>query len=777
MGANRRARATAHLNGDRGRSLRQVAARRVSAESPFVTRTTVGKPRLPAGGWEPTTVLVIADDAALGGLIQKALAEAGRGSFWVEWETRLSAGLEKLERATFDVVLLDLTMPDCQGLETFDRVYDSAPDALLLVLGAAGDEESARQAVERGAHEYLPKGRLDAYWLPRVLKYVRDRKAADAIVRAAEEALFEEKERAQVTLNSIGDAVLTTDLQCRVTYMNLVAENMTGWRSEEAVGRPMTDVFRIFDKTTHESAVNPAERAIHENRVVELAMNCVLVRRDGSECAIEDSAAPIYNRDGRAIGAVLVFHDVSQSAVTTQKMAYLAQHDALTGLPNRALLTDRLQQAIVMAKRHRGQGALLYLDIDSFKHINDSLGHAMGDAVLESVAKRLTASVRATDSVSRQGGDEFVVLLSEIERTQDAALVAEKLLAEFTRPQYVDGQELHVTLSIGISVFPNDGDREEDLLQQADTAMYHAKARGRNSYQFFRAEMATRAVQRMLVETSLRSALKNDEFLLQFQPQIDLASGAMVGAEALLRWRDPERGLVQPDQFLPTAEECGLIVPIGRWVLREACKAARSWQAAGLDPVPVAVNVSAVEFAHRDFLAGVARILQETGLAPGYLELELTEGILMRDTKSSGALLDSLKSMGVRLAIDDFGTGYSSLSYLRRFPVDTLKIDRSFVNDVAIDADGGAILGAVIAMGRRLRQRVVAEGIETRKQLDLLRGNKCDVGQGFLFSRPLHADDFKSLLEAGALTVAETTAGWKTTRGKPYSKEADRIPS
>ena len=592
-----------------------------------------------------------------------------------------------------------------------------------------------------------PSGRV------KTVEDITERKSIERVLRQAEEALFAEKERAQITLNSIGDAVLTTDLECRVTYLNQVATTMTGWSSEEALGQPLGDVFTIIDGVTRQPSPNPAQRAITENRAVGLSSECVLIRRDGFESAVEDSSAPIHNREGAIVGAVIVFHDVSESRFMALKMTHLAQHDFLTGLPNRLLLTERLSQAIGLARRHSKEVALLFLDLDHFKNINDSLGHAIGDLLLQSVAARLIACVRTTDTVCRQGGDEFVILLAEIERTQDAAHVADTLITAFAAPHLVDGHELHITLSTGISVYPADGviaetalQNADALMQNADTAMYHAKAIGRNNFQFFRADMNTRAVRRLLVESNLRRALKDGEFLLNYQPQIALSSGAMTGAEALIRWQDPEFGLVSPGQFIAVAEECGLIVPIGRWVLGEACRQVKAWLDDGLHAVPVAVNVSAVEFRHKDFVAGVAQILNETGLPAHYLELELTESVIMHDPKGSASVLKALKAMGVMLAIDDFGTGYSSLSYLKSFPIDTLKIDQSFVRDIATDADGATIVSAVIGMGKSLKQRVIAEGVETQTQLEFLQSRQCAEGQGFQFSVPLSADDFSRLL-------------------------------
>jgi diguanylate cyclase (GGDEF)-like protein/PAS domain S-box-containing protein len=588
-----------------------------------------------------------------------------------------------------------------------------------------------------------------SFGLVQTVEDISERKSAEFVLQVAEESLFMEKERAQVTLNSIGDAVLTTDLQGNVSYLNLVAEAMTGWSREDALGRPIAEVFNILDGTTRLPAANPMLNAIAEDRTVELAKNCVLIRRDGSESAIEDSAAPIHNRDGRVTGAVIVFRDVSESRAMEQEMSHLAQHDFLTSLPNRLLLTERFSHAIGLAQRHQEQVGLLFLDLDNFKHINDSLGHAVGDQLLQSVASRLVECVRTTDTVCRQGGDEFVILLDEIGQPQDAAHVAETLRTTLAMPHQIDGHELHISLSIGISVFPDDGTNVDTLMQNADTAMYHAKASGRNNYQFFKPEMNARAVRRLFVENRLRRALKQTEFLLHYQPKIDLASGAMTGAEALIRWQDPELGLVMPVQFVSIAEESGLIVPIGQWVLREACRQVQAWLDSGFQAVPVAVNISALEFRHKDFLDHVALILKETGLAPHYLELELTESILMHDAESSVSVLQSLKAMGVQLAIDDFGTGYSSLSYLKRFPIDTLKIDQSFVRDIVTDVDDATIVAAVIGMGKHLKQRVVAEGVETHEQLAFLRTRQCDEGQGFHFSPPVSAEDFARLLATG----------------------------
>ena len=439
--------------------------------------------------------------------------------------------------------------------------------------------------------------------------------------------------------------------------------------------------------------------------------------------------------------------DIAEQA--TRQMAYMAEHDFLTGLPNRALLTDRLSQSIMFALRHGGKKvALMYLDLDHFKHINDSLGHEVGDKLLQSVAQRLQTSVRHSDTVSRHGGDEFVILLAEVESVQDATITAEKIMAVMTKPHLIADHQLHVTLSIGMSIFPDDGKDVETVIRNADTAMYHAKRSGRNKYQFFTAEMNAHMVARLAMEQALHQALAQQEFLLHYQPKVNLKTGVIIGAEALLRWQRSDRRLVSPAKFVTIAEECGLIMPIGKWVLHEACRQTQAWLQAGLNPGLIAINVSTVEFHGKDFVDGVHAVLNDTGLDAHHLEFELTESGLMQDTEQTMEILRTLKDLGAQIAIDDFGTGYSSLNYLLRFPIDELKIDQSFVQAIkGGDGDAETIVSAVIAMGASLKQRVVAEGIETGKQLAFLQSHDCAAGQGYYFSRPVTAEAFATLLK------------------------------
>jgi diguanylate cyclase (GGDEF)-like protein/PAS domain S-box-containing protein len=682
--------------------------------------------------------------------LREALLSTRDGRFHVKWVRTLSKGLEQLSKKGIRAIFLNLFLSDCQGIETFDRLLLAAPGVPILILAGVNDEKVAREALQHGAQDYLLEGHLDRYAFARAVRNMVERKTA-------EETLFQEKELAQVTLNSIGDAVLSTDIQGNVTYLNAIAEKMTGWSREEALGRPLADVFEIIDGSTRESSRNPMELAIGQNRIVGLPANCILIRRDGVESTIEDSAAPIHDRLGLVTGGVIVFHDVSMASAMALEMSdlaqhdvlmsHLAQHDALTDLPNRTLLTDRLTQAISFAHRHGNQLAVLFLDLDGFKHINDSLGHAIGDKLLQSVATRLTACVRDSDTVSRYGGDEFVVLLSDVTHPADAAISARKILTALTRPHRVAEHDLAVTASIGLSTYPADGQDVETLIKNADTAMYEAKERGRNNYQFFKSDMNVLAAQRKSLEDSLGLALEREEFVLHYQPKVDLNTGAITSVEALVRWQHPDRGLVPPLQFVPIAEDCGLIVPIGQWVLREACRQARAWQDAGLQAIPVAVNVSCTEFRSKDFLKNVQAILRHTRLEPRYLELELTESVFMQHAESTSSTLEALKGMGVRLAVDDFGTGYSSLSYLRRFPIDVVKIDQSFVHKITSDTGDAIITNAVIHMGKSLKQRVIAEGVETVDQLTFLLAHGCDEGQGYYFNRPMVAQEFAKLLE------------------------------
>jgi len=688
------------------------------------------------------TLLLIDNDASHVDVFTDALMNATDGPFQGECVKTLAEGIRRLRGKEIWAIFLNLSLPDSQGLETFDKLTLAVPGVPTLIVAGPKDVGVALEALRHGAKDYLLEDHLDRDSFVRAIRNMVERKTA-------EELLFTEKERAQVTLDSIGDAVMSTDLQGKVTYLNVVAEKITGWTREEAAGKDIEEVFVIVDASTREPCVNPLRAAIKKNRTVQLTPNCMLIRRDGAEFAIEDSAAPIHDQHGLATGAVIVFHDVSAARAMGVEMSHMAQHDTLTNLPNRTLLQDRLTQAIATASRNDSRIAVLFLDLDGFKHINDSLSHATGDRLLQFVAKRLLAAVRTSDTVCRLGGDEFVILLSEVAHAGDAGVKAGKILSALSAPFEMEQITLRITGSIGVTTYPEDGQSAELLIRNADLAMYQAKEKGRSNYQFYEKGMNVRAVERQSIEGDLRFALERNEFVMHYQPKIDLKSGEITGVEALIRWQHPERGIVGPLQFISVAEDCGLMLPIGKWVLRESCRQAKAWQDAGLPAIEIAVNVSSVEFRNDEFLEGISTILKETGLEPRYLELELTETVLMQHAEFSVPVLQKLKAMGVRLAIDDFGTGYSSLSYLRQFPIDTLKVDQSFIHEINADTDEATIISAVINMGCRLKHRVIAEGVETAEQLAFLRAHGCDEGQGYYFSRPMPATETAKLLEIG----------------------------
>ena len=694
-------------------------------------------------------ILLITSNNHDAATLESALEKAQDGPFAIEWVTRLALAQERLQapqHVAIDAILVDLELPDSTGLATFTALFALAPGIPIMTISDLDDWQTA-EAIRHGAQGSLSKGYFDSSLVPQALRNIILRKAV-------EESLFVEKARLAITLNSISDAVIGTNLQGNVDYLNSAAEKMTGWQLDDAQGKPIDSVMCLVNDKTREPVSNPIFKVLKEDACKLLASGTVLIRRDGSESAIEDSAAPIHDSAGHLKGAVMVFHDMTAAHAMTEKMAHQAQHDALTNLPNRALLNDRITQAIALAERSGCHLALLFLDLDNFKHINDSLGHGVGDQLLQAVALRLSDCVRSSDTVSRLGGDEFVVLLCENQSAEDAARTAEKILSVLAAPHSIGQQQLHITSSIGISTYPNDATDAEGLIKNADTAMYRAKEEGRNNYQFFHQEMNIHAVERQLIEAHLRTAMENSEFILHYQPKVDLQSGRITSAEALICWQHPAWGMILPTRFIPVAEACGLIVPLGRWVLLQACAQAKRWENCGYALESVAVNVSALEFRRKDFVDSVESALRVTNLNPQNLQLEITESVLMRDAQASAIILQQLKALGVQLAVDDFGTGYSSLSYLSQFPIDVLKIDRSFVQD--IHNSNGVIVSAVIAMGNSLKLQVIAEGIEETTQLEFLRAHHCSEGQGFLFSQPVSAQTFTNLLRSGISSPINT---------------------
>ncbi|MDQ2075884.1 EAL domain-containing protein [Marinimicrobium sp. ABcell2] len=560
-------------------------------------------------------------------------------------------------------------------------------------------------------------------------------------VAKANSELKAEREQLQVTLRSIGDAVVSTDVNGRITYFNPAAERVTGWSQEEALGQPVGDVL-----ITVQELSSRASQTLNSDR--ELAGNeaeVLLKRRTGELLPVEELTAPLCNDKGEGLGAVTTVRDMSTIRALTSELTYQASHDPLTGLPNRALLYAELEKALVIAEREKGRLALLYLDLDMFKDVNDMLGHTVGDELLRQVAKRLQHSVRRTDTVSRLGGDEFAILLTGFEPLKYLGDVSLKV-ARHLRAPFVLGQDtIDVSVSIGVSVYPEDGRDADTLVKHADVAMYQAKACGRDNIQYFAQEMNERAIERFHLEADLRRAIAEHQLSLCFQPQIALNSGRIIGAEALLRWKHPQKGLIPPDRFIPVAEQSGhLMMSIGDWVLEEACRQAKAWSDGGQAPIRISVNVSMTQLRSDRFQKRVEQLLHQYHMSPDQLQLELTESIIMSDVAGAKDHIRALKELGVRIAVDDFGTGYSSLSYLKDLPVDELKIDQSFVHDISLDANKAAIVQAVIRMGQSLKLRVIAEGVEDQAAVDFLTSNDCEAAQGYYYSKPITAAAFET---------------------------------
>jgi diguanylate cyclase (GGDEF)-like protein/PAS domain S-box-containing protein len=693
---------------------------------------------------DPVSLLLIDANHAHAEALRGALLASDENRFQAECVGTLAQGLNRLLRKKVWAIFSNLSLPDSQGLETLDKLLLAAPDVPILILGATERESIAMEGLRRGAKDYLLEGHIDADSFARAIRSMTER-------TLAEELLFAEKQLSRVALNSIGYGVVSTNILGNVIYLNSSAEKMTGWACAEALGRPLTEVFKIIDGGTREAPANQSKIAEQADKTAERTESCILLRRDSTESAVENCTTPIHDRSGLIAGTVTVFHEVNSSIPTTMslEMSHLAHHDSLTGLPNRLLLRERLCQAIATAHQNDSHVALMYLDLDGFKHINDSLGHAIGDRLLRSVARRLVGSVRCSDTVGRQGGDEFAVLLTDLKHLADAGPAARGLLTALGASYRFDSHDFRITASIGISIYPEDGEDAETLMKNADTALYQAKVNGPNNHQFFKKYMNVRAIERQSIEADLNQALEKHEFVLHYQPQISLATGEITGAEALIRWQHPNRGLVPPAQFISIAEDSGLILPIGQWVIRETCRQVHEWIVSGLHAVSVSVNVSSLEFRSESFLESLRTILKDNLLDPCYLGLELTETAVMRHAKSSIAVLEHLKSIGVSLSLDDFGTGYSSLGYLKWIPIDCLKIDQSFIQNVTTDTDDATIVSSMIAMAKGLKKRVVAEGVETEEQIRFLQAQTCDDAQGYYFSKPVVASHFAKLLKKG----------------------------
>jgi PAS domain S-box-containing protein/diguanylate cyclase (GGDEF)-like protein len=688
----------------------------------------------------PHRVLIVTGNTSHAGSLQSILARAQEGCFACEWATTLHDALARLGAATkesVDAVLVDLDLSDSRGLDTFDRLFALAPGVPLIVLSEAEDERQAWEAIQLGAQGSLSRAHFDSYLVPQVLHAIVRRKTV-------EDALFVEKARARATLDLIGDAVVGTDMTGKVVYLNSAAQELTGWSATEASGQPIENVMRLINGETREPAANPLVQVLRKDRCKRLTTGINLIRRNGSEVAIEDSAAPVHDSMGRIKGAVMVFHGLHSAQPLPRKTVRATPRHTLSEWPGHAQLDDR----ITLAQRRGTQLALLYLELghaDADSPPHPLAGRHLGEPGRHAVARCLSDCLRGSDTLSRLGDAEFAVLLDTRHPLEDAACTASKILTALAA--LYQGRQWPLHASIGIATYPADAEDADGLIEIAGTAMFRSKGEDQDPYPFFKRELDLRAVERRLIEAHLRIALTRNELALYYQPKIDLGSGRISSAEALLRWLHPSWGLLPPARFVRIAEACGLLAPIGGWVLQQACIQAKRWQSSGYDLSSVAVNVSALELRRKGFVASVRNALAASDLPAKYLQLEIAENVLMRDPHVSAELLKQLKDMGVQLAVDDFGTGYSNLGDLNRLPIDVLKIDRSLVNDIA--ATDGVLAGAVLAMGNSLKRRVVAEGIEEQAQLDFLQARHCDEGQGFLFSQAVNAQDFTRLLRHG----------------------------
>ncbi len=692
------------------------------------------------------SVLVVDDEEVMRILARDALEQSG---FTVTEAENGERALELFNAKPPDIVLMDVRMPVMDGFEACRslRRLPSGKHTPILMMTGLEDVDSITRSYEVGATDFINKPINWVILGHRVEYMLRAGRSAEELRRSR--ARLENEQRI-AHLGSWEWSHETGALTLSCELMRILG------RESQAREVGVDDLLRCVHEEDREAMTELLRELLERGESRDLEYR--LVRPDGSERVVEqqvEASADERGRLRRIVGTVL---DVTERKNAEEKIRFLAYCDSLTGLPNRRAFTERLSLALASANRRREAAALLFLDLDRFKRINDTLGHSSGDQILQQVADRLLGCIRTTDFlgrpqmgerehlVARFGGDEFVVVL-EIGAVEDAAVVARRLSRTLSEPFLVGGQEVFVTASIGITIYPHDGATSEMLVKNAASAVTHAKERGGNNYQYYDESMNASALERLKFETGLKKALERDELVLHYQPKFDVASGEIVGAEALIRWRHPELGLIPPSEFIGLAEEAGLILDLGRWVVDAACATIGSWRAAGLDAVPVAVNLSSYQFLQPDLPEVVGRALRAAGLEPGLLELELTESVLLEDCQQTSRNLEALKAMGLRLTIDDFGTGYSSLSYLRRFPLDALKIDRSFIRGLPEDQDDLAIARAIIAMAKSLNLAIVAEGVETRKQLDFVRAEGCDEVQGFYFSEPLSAPAFRRLLE------------------------------
>ncbi|MBA2492437.1 MAG: EAL domain-containing protein [Gammaproteobacteria bacterium] len=664
----------------------------------------------------------------------------------VETEAAYIAGLDPAP----DLILADYSMPRFSAERALHLLQRQGLDMPFIVISGHIGADAAVALMKAGAHDYLLKHDL-ARLYPAVQRELREA-VERARRRRAEMALKDSDEKLRLIMEHVNDLIMVVDAQGRRLFAS---------RSYQALfADPAAIVGTDSFGEVHPDDKERVRRVFCETVATGIGQRCEyrLALGEHGVRYIESQGSATRDECGEVSKIIVVSRDVTERKQSEARIQYLAQSDGLTGLPNRTLLTERIGQMIAQGDRHGDSLALLFIDLDYFKTINDSLGHLVGDKLLKQVAARLCQCMRKSDFVARLGGDEFLMALGGMKHSQDVALIAQKIVASISQSYNVVDHVLDTQCSVGISIYPNDGRDVQTLMRNADMAMYHAKEKGRNQYQFFSEEMGARAAERLMLGNAMQLALEREEFELHYQPCIELATGRITGVEALIRWRHPELGLLSPARFIPLAEETGLILQIGDWVLRTGCAQMRDWQTKGIENVCLAVNLSARQFRQAELPQRIAAALTDAGLGTHALELEITESMAMQDPERARELLLELQSMGIGLSIDDFGTGYSSLSYLKRFPLRSLKIDRSFVDGIPDEANDVAITRATIALAHSLGLNVIAEGVETRAQQVFLTEAGCERAQGYLFSKPVCAADAEKLLRQKYLGVSRTAA-------------------
>lgn len=673
------------------------------------------------------------------------IIEAALGNYYKVVTT--SSAETAIELATLhlpDVILLDIEMPGMNGFELCKRLQEipSLADSSFIFITSHNSSDYETKALKLGAADFIAKPLHLEICRLRVKNQMMIKQQGWALSKAFK-SLHLEKEHLHTILNSIGDAVIATNRESRVTFMNPVAERLTGWLEKEAIGNKITTVMDLRDASTNHPMLNPLDVAMTQQRTVAMAINAKLVSLDGSEYRVEDTASPVFDSlDHKLLGGILVFQDVSDAVAMSTQMTHLTNHDHLTGLPNRVLLHDRMLQAINAIGNTNKKVALLLIDLDNFKYLNDSLGHQVGDNVIIHIASRLESFAQHRATVSRIGGDEFVILIPACDHLSSINLLAERVIDGIREPLVINDEEHRLSVSMGISVYPVDAATPEELISHADTAMYKVKNTSKNGYTYYSDELFNGMKERMIIEKLIHKRLSERAVEVYFQPKYELATGTMHGVEALARIFDPDGTMISPQTFIPVAEEAGLITDLGIQVLDKSCAAAKQWLTAGT-PLKVAVNIGASQFNDVNFTATVADILLKHELPARYLELEITESALIANINSAKKSIMQLQKIGISIALDDFGTGYSSLSYLRSFNFDVLKIDRSFVKDIDNDEQAQNIIKAIVNLAQSLKLLIVCEGIETETQLAFLAGIGCHEGQGYYYTPPLPLEQFE----------------------------------